>query len=135
MGHEMFSYNFIAIFAFSTSGVSFQLLFLYILIDSVAVMDSDRFHIYFFILRQDESSSIDIPPISSFIFDEIADKFSEGYLQIALYKFGYIADITDCLLQVFLAVAFDCIEGFGHFGVDYEFADLVYFLIRGVGMV
>ena len=80
MGHEMFGYNFIAIFAFSASGVSFQLLFLYILIDSVAIMDSDRFHIYFFILRQDESSSIDIPPISSFIFDEIADKFSEGYL-------------------------------------------------------
>ena len=131
----MFGYNFVAVFAFSASRVSLQLLFLYILVDSVTVMHSDRFHIDFFILGQDESSSIDVPPISTLIFDEIAHKFSEGYLQIALYEFSNIPDIADGLLQIFLAVAFDCVESFGHFGVYYEFAYFVYFLIWCVGVV
>ena len=135
MGHEMFSYNFVAIFAFSASGVSLQLLFLYIIVDSVTVMNSNRFHIYFFVLGQDESSSINVPPISSLIFNEITDKLSEGYLQIVLYEFGYIANIAYCLLQIFLAIAFDCIEGFGHFSVDYKFADFIHFLIGSVGVV
>ena len=69
----MLSNHFIAILAFSATSISLQLLFLNILINGITIMESDRLNVYLLILSQYESFGVDVPPISSLIFDKVTD--------------------------------------------------------------
>lgn len=51
---------------------------------------------------------------------------------MGLHKFSNIFDVGQSLPQVLLTSAFHSVEGLGHFGVDYEFANLVNFLSGGI---
>ena len=92
-------------------------------------------YIHLFVLRQNESPCVHIPPVSPLVFHEITHKLSERYFESTLNKLGYAADLSNGLLQVLLARAFHCVESFRHFGVYHEFADFVDLLSRSVCIV
>jgi len=73
MGHEVLSNHFVAIFAFPASSVGFQLLFLNIFVNNVTIMHGDRLYINLFIFGKNKSLGVDVPPISSLIFDKVTD--------------------------------------------------------------
>lgn len=132
MGHQMIGHHLVTVFAFTTSSVTLQLLSLNRFVRLI-IMDCYGFDVHLRVVpHQNESTGVDVPPVPALVLDEIADQLRECYLQVGLHKFGYVFDVGQSLPQVLFTGAFDSVESLGHFGVDYEFANLVNFLSRGI---
>lgn len=130
----MFGYYSVAILAFATSGIGLQFLFLDCLVDLVLVK-GDGTEIDLLVLGQDEGLGVDVPPVAALVLHEITDQLAEVDLEVGLHKFSNVPDIGQGLFEVLIAGALHDIEGLGHLGVHYKFADFVDFLSRCVGIV
>lgn len=82
----MVSNGLITIPAFLTLSISLQFLFLSILLNFI-IMHGDKPNINLNILIQNEGFGVQIPPISTLIFDKIANQLVKGDFQMVLYKF------------------------------------------------
>jgi hypothetical protein len=77
-------YDLVTISAFSASGVALKPSPFSWLSWSVLV-HGDEPHIYLDIMSKDESTSVQVPPVASFVSDEIAYQLCESYFQMRLY--------------------------------------------------
>lgn len=95
-------------------------------------MHGDKPNINLNILIQNEGFGVQIPPISTLIFDKIANQLVKGDFQMVLYKFTNVNNWAKGLLEVFITATFDCVKRFDHLRIHDEFADLVHLGLRFV---
>lgn len=77
MGHQVLSYDLVAVSAFPAAGVALKPSSISWLSRGV-IVHSDESHIYLDIMAEDEGASVKVPPVSSFIPNEIAYQLRES---------------------------------------------------------
>ena len=134
VGHQVLSHHPVAVLALPALGVGLQLFFLHSLVDLV-VVHSDGLDVDLGLLLQDEGLGVDVPPVASLVLDEVAHKLYKVDLEVGLHELGNVSDIPNGLLEVLVARALHCVEGFRHFGVDHKFAHFIDFFCGSVGII
>ena len=98
-------------------------------------MVGDQFNINLWVSFKDESFGINIPPVSTLIFNKITDQLFEGNFEMNLKELTNTLDIPNCFFEILLTGALYCIERLWHFRIDHKFTDLINFFPRCVGIV
>ncbi len=74
MRHQVVSHHFITVFAFTAASVALQLLSLN-RFTRLIIVDCDGLHVHLRVVpHQNESTSVDVPPIPALVLDEVADQ-------------------------------------------------------------
>lgn len=72
MSHEMLCNSFVAVLAFFALSIRFYLFLLRIL-DRLVIMHSNQLHVDFDIFSQNECLGVNVPPITTLVFDKITN--------------------------------------------------------------